>query len=113
MNVCDRELLELAAKGAGINVVWSELAECFFLGEECLQPWNPLDDDGHALRLAVDMKIDIFPWINSAQGGATQARNHHGTRTQERSADNSGCIYSATRRAIVRAAAEIGRCVNG
>ena len=53
----DRELLELAAKAGLIPVVWSELAECFFLGEECLQPWNPLTDDGDALREAIDRMV--------------------------------------------------------
>jgi len=125
MNVCDRELLELAAKAVGYstNHSWNRsrleldppvmgLVVHDLEGELITTGWNPLDHNGDALRLAVDMKIDIFPWISSAEGGATQARNHQGTRTQERSSDNSGCIYSATRRAIVRAAAEIGRAAN-
>ena len=55
----DRELLELAAKAAGYNVVWSDLWQRF----QHVEPiklfdmerfsWIPLDDDGDVLRLAV------------------------------------------------------------
>ena len=51
--------------------------------------WNPIDDDGDALRLAVKLGIDVFPWQD-------KHRDRHD-------------LYAATRRAIVRAAAEIGR----
>jgi hypothetical protein len=57
----DRELLEAAAKAAGIG-----LAPHPFLhrrGEGALTTdgavWNPLTDDGDALRLAVKLRIDI------------------------------------------------------
>lgn len=45
----DRELLELAAKAAGIPIVWMETTG----------RWNPLEDDGDALRLAVKLNMDI------------------------------------------------------
>jgi hypothetical protein len=57
----DRELLELAAKAAGIEVLRSRLND-FLCGDMLVNkssrnptqqsgPWNPLTDDGDALRL--------------------------------------------------------------
>lgn len=60
----DRELLELAAKAAGVVVVWGY----FGFGEEWLtedkifgglKPWRPLTDDGDAFRLALKLRIQI------------------------------------------------------
>ena len=67
----DRELLELAARAAGIAVHHWSHADC----PDCpdavpvltdginteIVVWNPLDDDGDALRLAVKLKIAFFP----------------------------------------------------
>lgn len=95
MNETDRELLELAAKAAGIYLTIE------YLGHEKYKPdWNPLTDDGDALRLAVELDIDIV----HAYGTRTAA----GETTAGYSADGQD-NYAATRRAIVRAAAEIGR----
>ena len=51
----DRELLELAAKGAGYTVRWDRIF-CEFRhskkGQGCGPFWNPLDEDGAAFRLA-------------------------------------------------------------
>jgi hypothetical protein len=74
----DRELLELAAKAAGNG---------FVIGY-----WNPLADDGDALRLAV--KLNLWEAVRDGYQHAD-------------SWDSDP--YAATRRAIVRAAAEIGR----
>lgn len=95
----DRELLELAAKAVGKRYVdgesWDEDAG-----------WNPLTDDGDALRLAVKLGllIDIDGVICSSASDGTSANDQC-----ERHIDNNGDPYAATRRAIVRAAAEIGR----
>lgn len=57
----DRELLEKAAKAAGYNFQWEsaflkELPEpTVFTPEGFGQYWNPLEDDGDALRLAVKL----------------------------------------------------------
>jgi hypothetical protein len=85
----DRELLELAAKASDIHYdmyvektyiqgaertgLWNEL------WEYC---WNPLTDDGDALRLAVKLGVNVQFFTDQ---------------------------YAATRRAIVLAAAEIGK----
>ena len=92
----DRELLELAAKAAGIEIK-------HWIGSEPFSPdWNPLTDDGDALRLAVKLKLDVLTdcldgvCISSAQ-------------LEEQCEPDLGDPYAATRRAIVRAAAEIGK----
>ena len=82
----DTELLELAAKAAGIKHNPSLSAAC--RGERIW--WNPLTDDGDALRLAVKLKI----------------HTHTGFGTSVLDAPDP---YAATRRTIVRAAAEIGK----
>ncbi len=68
----------------------------FYSGKE----WNPLTDDGDALRLAVKLNIHISGFFNKVT-----------TDTDEMSfCENYGADpYAATRRAIVRAAAEIGK----
>ena len=85
----DKELLELAAKAAGVesNGVYGWCVE----GSDVV--WNPLTDDGDALRLAV--KLGLL-----ADDGYTA------TFCNALDKDDP---YAATRRAIVRAAAEIGR----
>lgn len=87
----DRELLEFAAKAAGMEVEPSPNGweETYPMG------WNPLQDDGDALRLAVKLGIfslEILPEEISA-------------------AFFNNDPYAATRRAIVRVAAEIGRSI--
>lgn len=102
----DRELLELAAKAAGIER-GEERTDC---GISTAQPdgrhgylprWDPLTDDGDALRLAVNLSLIICShrhgesWV---QRLAIIIKEPHGKDAN-----------AATRRAIVRAAAEIGR----
>ena len=98
----DRELLELAAKAAGIldELEWFEesYGNCWVLGS---REWNPLTDDGDALRLAVKLEMDLSLGLN----GCVVLPDPN-IRLEELSSEDP---YAATRRAIVRAAAEIGR----
>ncbi len=103
----DRELLERAAKAAAIETVyWNDGREPYSSGLGFILPsnrlWNPLDDDGDALRLAV--KLHLMVDIRD-DGAHTSVLGDYGLNTDELHGDNSG---AATRRAIVRAAAEIG-----
>lgn len=99
----DRELLELAAKAAGLNYS-HEYGLCFDDEYEQGYEWNPLHDDGDALRLAVVCRIKwerhiIQPYIAAwASGVFGRFEEPEGTDP-----------FAATRRAIVRAAAEIGK----
>ena len=97
----DRELLELAAKAAELHGFWVDAG--LNVGSDAAPKiWNPLTDDGDALRLAVKLRMDVKQWNSLVI--AVKAWNSHAeenTFTQ--------CPYAATRRAIVRAAAEIGK----
>jgi hypothetical protein len=62
----DRDLLELAARAAGIKqTCWIDSDHEWFQAEgvgyndadDCQQRWNPKEDDGQALRLAVGLDI--------------------------------------------------------
>ena len=78
--------------------------------------WAPLTDDGDALRLAVKLHLDIrFYWDGcDDQYDTVQAYTHGAKKDAQEQIGfylNHGQIdeMEATRRAIVRAAAEIGR----
>ena len=101
----NRELLELAAKAIGHTVLPNASdATAFTLHGcgACGQRWNPLEDDGDALRLAVRLGLGV---ITHMPDGKAAARKPSGAVVTEFSPD----MFLQTRRAIVRAAAEIGR----
>lgn len=110
----DRELLELAAKAFGFGedtgFIWTKsewprncgiegaLWDCTGHGSTA-NLWNPLNDDGDALRLAV--KLGLYVFIDNDKVSVDAPT----ITVAERFKD---CPYAATRRAIVRAAAAIG-----
>jgi len=113
----NRELLELAAKAAVIDYVFCETVQEIIPIENGYPQhhWNPLKDDGDALRLAVKLELCIsnhYGSMNWAQPTPPNCmvgyslRKDHGANCY---ADHNGDPYAATRRAIVRAAAEIGK----
>ena len=102
----DRELLENAAKAAGIppalyetrnGMVWEPDKKVW------RRAWNPLTDDGDALRLAVKLQMSLDTGLGQSLaislGGKDCVEQH------------AGDPLAATRRAIVRAAAEIGKAM--
>lgn len=97
----DRELSELAAKAYGINVEWEEVHQCLWISMNQgvpIEVWNPLEDDGAALRLAVKLEMHITSskadaWASTPEVDAIQPIE--------------GNPLHATRRAIVRAAAAL------
>lgn len=98
----DRELLELAAKA--IQNPENYANEAFMRG--FYSNWNPLTDDGDALRLAVKLRIDL-EWREDGRIAAYRhayADGHCFTAIESSREDRA----AATRRAIVRAAAAIG-----
>jgi hypothetical protein len=110
----DRELLEAAAKAAGIElrplVIKPAIGEGNgFIGylmdpKQWPSGWfDPLTDDGDALRLAVKLHMSLDLFYDGIVVGYT--RNGESEQLQE---VDGTCIYAATRRAIVRAAAAIG-----
>ena len=98
----DKELLELAAKAIGLKLRYNYLG-----GRDARQLWDPLTDDGDALRLAVRLSIYIQIFTESAVPSVfTRGMNQIGT---EQTIPLGNDPNAATRRAIVRAAAEIGK----
>jgi len=95
----DKELIKLAAKAAGISKQWDgSLVD----KENPNMVWNPLTDDGDALRLAVKLELEV----SLGQFG-TIIYPRHG-KVEEIGED--GCDEMALcRRAITRAAAQIGK----
>jgi hypothetical protein len=102
----DRELLELAAKAIGLELMQFELEDgCF---EEAFRTisgyWNPLTDYGDALRLAAKLRIaTTYPLDENC------VRCWYGNEgTEPICLDLGDDPCAATSRAIVLAAAEIG-----
>jgi hypothetical protein len=100
----DRELLELAAKAIG-------LPECGWMGpafmyvkDNTFTDWNPLTDDGDALRLAVKLGVQITITLDGDDGD-----HFPKTMVDWATEEHLNDPYAATRRAITRAAAEIGK----
>lgn len=95
----DRELLELAAKAAGYDYITETEGDVFaWKSRDCIE-WNPLTNDGDALRLAVKLRMDLM-FYSTTKGAFVKGKQH----AEEEDNDP----YAAARRAIVRAAAEIG-----
>ena len=103
----DRELLELAAKAAGISVYGPNDYDGLTLSSG--SHWNPLTDDGDALRLAVKLSFTVQIEHEDEEEPRTYVVGEHGYCLAVEDHDNDPDI--ATRRAIVRAAAEVGRAM--
>lgn len=106
----DRELLEKAAKAAGYGKVeWMvgtfgvERPHVRFDDSWSWTHWNPLTDDGDALRLAVKLRIMLDQIDKGYMAGYVVAVSVESFYEKEEPDP-----YAATRRAIVRAAAAIG-----
>jgi len=107
----NRELLELAAKAAGLTPI------AYFHAEESehlleVRPrqenvyWAPLDDDGDAMRLAAALSISLrFEDIEKTVE-ARHPQTSYG-QFEEYGTDKN----KAVRRAIMLAAAEIGKAM--
>lgn len=116
----DRELLELAAKAAGLVVQRSRLNDpaCEDLliqtrddHELHLEGWNPLTDDGDALRIAIKLKMNVYAAAHNYVCVEVPPEGDEGPICIEEDTSIVDNIQAcaATRRAIVRAAAELGR----
>lgn len=95
----DKELLELAAKAAGFKLMLNGHNEPIIKGISSNKQWDPLTDDGDALRLAVRLEMEINCMELSQFQVTTYDDKGNATYTDD----------SCVRRAITRAAAEIGK----
>ena len=108
MTTTDRELLERAAKAAGIELKgWTSISghDEAVIGFDAysVETWNPLTDDGDAFRLAVTRRFTVairpheVEVFCEASGECLASVHTNGVSHEE-----------ATRRAIVIAAAMAG-----
>ncbi len=122
--ITDRELLELAAKAAGVrHVVYSNgysgalgLMQLDLADRQTIA-WSPLADDGDALRLAVRLEVELT--FSTARKTVYAQTKHLLGISKDGEASYQAHEYfkepygqdkdAATRRSIVRAAAEIGK----
>ncbi len=115
MNATDKELLEMAARALGMpslsdaNGVYGA-----WVGEpETGHWWNPLEDDGDALRMAVTLEIGVdffsgFKQVICHRHADRENCDMHGVVGYGAGADRRPSAENA-RRTIVIAAAEIGK----
>lgn len=104
----DRDLLELAAKAAGIEIYWSSWYDCYYVTNDVAPSglimtdysWRPLTDDGDAFRLAVKLGIGLA-FLNRLLVITSTDHRHEDAR------DHGDNLAAATRRAIVKAAARL------
>lgn len=105
----DRELLERAAKAAGLPVQWVpyrcvlvRLDRSEYVSGEARYPsWNPLADDGDALRLLARLRLVL----NVSDGSAHAWKWNPGS--MEPFSVHRGDEMAAVRRAIVQEAATL------
>lgn len=115
----DRALLEMAARGVGMGrFIWSEGRRAIIPltpeGYE-LTKWNPLTNDGDALRLAVKLGICVEPYPIYSMPKHSVICKQRRRSDKLREANPTECVevygsdeMAATRRCITRAAAAIG-----
>lgn len=105
----DRELLEMAAKAAGAKRTdYSDRTPDHWVIEHLdgvWRKWCPLTDDGDAFRLAVSLKLVI----DAEWEACVTVKRENVVFVGESTLIDP---FSATRRAITRAAAEIGKSMD-
>ncbi len=107
MTDAEFEELKYAAIAAGYKPVRLTDDCKAFLLEGLQKPWNPLADDGDALRLAVGLRLEIVP-VNTGVDVCLP-----GSEPFACACEGGSDMQAATRRAIVRAAARIGKQMGG
>lgn len=113
-----REMLEMAAKAAGLQLTWGEKykigddeVDCTDLpyalgGSPDVAPayWDPTEDDGDEARLEARLRMTV-QWFDTLVFVGPE----RGTHCSALYADFNGDMQAARRWAGTRAAAEIGR----
>ena len=114
----DRELLELAAKAAGHQIVgWNEQHGVDVAVMKDGSFWQPLlenpitDCMGDALRLAVKLSFCHTQWFNHDPPDVMIGYKTPDGKGHNWIEDHNGDPEAATRLAITRAAAEVGRAM--
>ena len=111
-NMTDKELLGAAARAAGKSVKWDSVEACFYRetkGTYGNPEWDPLTRDADALQLAVKLGMSIASGTYKVVCEYVPQEDGPNVCVSEQYGKDE---YAATRRAIVRAAAEIGSLHN-
>lgn len=112
----DEELLNLAAKAIGHSAKYNLAGACqLFKNDEYVCFWDPLKYDGDASRLAVELNLAIKPLPMRGPPAIECWQNKDLMQTWTQSGyvleEYESCPHAATRRAIVLAAAAIGKAM--
>lgn len=109
MTPADYELLRLAAKAIGFELYVNKVdATQLTKNGDYVCFWKPLHDDGDALRLAATLTMNLYMGFGGGVAAEIVSDGDDGSiYCKEDGAD----FMAATRRAIVCAAAEIGRAI--
>ena len=103
----DQELLELAAKAAGVDFDGNTFIKRDRYSSNI---WDPLFDDGDALRLAVQLGMRVYVYSDGGDNVTVVANDELAAKDAPHISEAHGeDKLSATRRAIVRAAAEMAK----
>jgi len=98
----DRELLEAAAKAAGIELEYCPDSGFHWVTSKYSGMWwDPLNVDGDAFRLAVERKVQIIihdDWVEGLIDGIQLS-------SPQSCYSSDGCMRETTRRAVVMAVA--------
>ena len=106
----ERELLEWAARAAGLNRL--DMNEGAIVIEDCdgySSVWNPLISERDALELLADLRVGIVFTGRYVRARIYRQGEPLVSVREKIDGRNYASRYAATRRAIVRAAAAIGR----
>ena len=104
MSMSDRELLELAAKAAGVDVMGFVECHSGIMVERADGGWwDPLEDDGDALRIAIQLNMTICTHGMGVYAGDVEISLASAPECTDE--DRPRIV----RRCIVRAAAQIGK----
>lgn len=107
----ERELLELAAKAMGIDLIWSsEPGWAPKLKTNRMQSWNPHDDDGDCARMEAALGIGLEWYSDSV---VVSKRERHKTPSVRAAsyAAHGGDRNAARRDASLQLAAAIGKAI--
>jgi hypothetical protein len=111
----DHELLELAAKAANLTIIGSAPGRAGLdvydqSRGDARRWWSPLTDDGDALRLMVSLGMRVYVYPDAGDDVTVVANDELRMKNAPHiSEPHSSDKLAATRRAIVRAAAEVGK----
>ena len=115
----DKELLELAAKAAGLtNLIYCPAWKCMAEYDEhdggfykWKTYWNPLVRDSDALQLGILLRLDLKHGITSTGGAKSRIVSCEQGFSKETEDVIGQDPHAAIRRAIVQVAAEIGKAM--